>query len=381
MPLALCAAAFLGFQGQPPRLKTVLPNGATILVERMAHEKTISVQLWAPVQGMDLSHMHLLEHLIAKGPDKKLDERLESQGGFLRARTMRSAMQFEISVPLGKLSLAIGAVNEVLKPFKTTDDEIEREMKVMAQEFAQVDDDSRLSAAAWQSAYGAFGTDPLGSLEQMQVATPGQLENLQRELFEPSGIVVTIAGPVDLDRATSAVRPTLSKQPRGKRPAAPNAPKGLPGRAVVPGAYGEARSAIVLGYSSQETVAALAAALAVANDLDGCFVTYTPSDERGLVTVGRTEAPSGVGLYIDALDENGTALLFRQGKALARAWIERYLTTAQGTAYIRGLLLVQGAAHRPETMLASIERLTWKEFQGGMLALTRGRAITVVGSP
>src|SRR5437763_1308721 len=90
--------SLLSSQVQPPRLRTVLPNQATILVEPVANAHMISLQLWASSRGVEEraeTHglRHLLEHILALGPKRDIDQRLESVGGSLRAKTFRDATQ------------------------------------------------------------------------------------------------------------------------------------------------------------------------------------------------------------------------------------------------------------------------------------------------
>src|SRR5688500_3617518 len=106
--LLLLAAAT---QDESPRLRTVLPNGAIILAERMPSAPTVSVQLFAsskrvPETAETHGRRHLLEHILAKGPKKNLDTRLESSGAFLEAFTHRDAMQLGVTCGPGRLNMA-----------------------------------------------------------------------------------------------------------------------------------------------------------------------------------------------------------------------------------------------------------------------------------
>src|SRR6476469_6543311 len=99
--LALAAFTLIALQVQPPRLRTVLSNNSAVLVEPMANEKTISIQLWAASRGVEErpeTHglRHLLEHVLALGPNRDLDQRLETVGGELFARTFRDGTQIEV---------------------------------------------------------------------------------------------------------------------------------------------------------------------------------------------------------------------------------------------------------------------------------------------
>lgn len=382
--LTLAISIALLNQQEPPRLRTICKNGAAILVERMAEEPMISVQLWASariVRDTKETHgwRHLLEHLMARGQNKDLDRRLEMVGGYLRARTFRDAMQFEIVVGPTQLDLALSVANELLKPVQVEQGEIDRELLIMRQEFATNDNPSRLSAGAWQQAYGDYGLDAFGSLEAMAKATPESLRELQRKHFYPENLVLTIAGPVDIQRTTEkAIESVGMRQGAIKRPE-PDPPPGNPGRIEVEG-FGEGRAAMVDGYNTPSTVGSLAFALAIASGVEGAFVTYTPTLQRGLVIVGQIEKQSGIGLKIDATPPSDLPNLFALGRALARNWVERYLHTASGVAYIRGLLLCHSPSSRPEAMLQAIDQLTFDQFQAAARRFDKASAVTVVGS-
>lgn len=371
-------------QQESPRLRTALPNGALILVERMPEAKALSIQLFAssrrvPETTGTHGRRHLLEHLLALGPKRSLDQRLESNGSFLFARTYRDATQFEIAGASGQLDLALDAVAAVLQPLKVTQAEIDRELNVLAQEFGLLSDPSRLSSAAWKAGYGDDGLDPIGSLEGM-AATPQALAEVQRLHFAPDGLVLVISGPISIEQATAKAKKLLSGlKPLPDKPSLLRRGEGKPGRSEVPGAYGESRAALVKDYKDPNTAGALAAALAVASQFDQFFVTYTPSIQNGLVLVGRTDENSGLGLWIDAQTPAQLAALFPVGKMLARAWIERQLKTPAGSAYLRGLLLVQGEAHKPELMLDAIEGLTQEGFLAAMGRLGKDRSVIAVG--
>lgn len=154
--------------------------------------------------------------------------------------------------------------------------------------------------------------------------------------------------------------------------------EGSPGRIEVEG-FGEGRAAIVAGYDRPLTASALAIALSVASEVDGSFVTYTPSDRQGMITVGQTERQSGIGLKFDALQEQDLVIHFIRGKIMAKNWVNGFLRTAQGTAYLRGLLLVQGHGNRPESLLATLENLTMNQIRAAAALFSKSNAVTVVG--
>ena len=381
--LAVALSVALLTQEEPDRLRTICRNGSAVIVEKMPDEPTISVQLWAsarsvPETAKTHGWRHLLEHLMARGPKGDVDRRLESQGAFLRAQTYRDAMVFEVNVSPRQLDLAIVTILDVLKPIQSTPEDISKELATMAQEFATYDDASRLGRGAWQQAFGDAGLDPIGTLSAMKAASPENLKDLQRRHFYPENLVLSIAGPVDLKSATDSAVQAIGMKQGGIRLPLEIRKNASAGRIEVEG-FGEGRAAAAEGFDHPATVGALAFALAVGSGVEGAFVTYTPSADRGLVIVGQTEKLSGIGLKIDAIGEGDWANLFYVGKLLARSWVNRYLSSASGVAYLRGHLLVQNHGSRPEQMLKTIDNLTFDQFKAAARYFAKDRAVTVVG--
>ena len=381
--LALALSVALLNVQDPPRQRTICKNGTVILVERMADEPAISIQLWASAQSVPETKSthgfrHLLEHLAARGSGD-LDSRLEQQGCYMTARTFRDAMQIEVNVGPRQLDLGISALLEVIKPLQTSQASIDREVGVLRQEFATYDDASKLSSAGWIGAYGDFGLDPFGNLETLSKATPDVLRELHRKHFYPENLAIVISGPVDIKAASEKAVASFGIKQGGIRVLGEPLPPGKSGRVEVEG-FGEGRSAITPGYDHPRTVGALSFALAVASGMKGAFVTYTPSVARGLVTVGQTERTSGMGLRIDAIGDDEWPRLFAVGKILARRWIDLYLRSASGVAYLRGLLLCQNPAARPELMLEAVDVLTFGQFKEAATLFSKEKGVTVVGA-
>ncbi|HWA83608.1 MAG TPA: insulinase family protein [Fimbriimonadaceae bacterium] len=380
LPL-IATLALLQGQDQPPRLRTILENNSVILVEPMPAEPVISVQLFASskyVPETEETHgfRHLVEHLIARG-DGSLDRSLETKACFLDAHTLRDAMQIEVTVGPTQLQVALDALASVLKPPHFTQARIDKEMRIMRDELAMVDDSLLLSGGAWKAAYGNTGLDPLGTFDSMYRATPEQLDDVFARQFAGDGLVLAIAGPVDIDKATNMAKALLAPLPKGHFSKSTIARVGKPGRADAEG-FGECRGAIVPSFDSPQTAAALAAALAIGSELSGCFVTYTPTTQPGLVILGRTSSTSGIGFYVDSLDSG--SFLYERGKTMAREWVKRQLRSASGVAYFRGLLMCQGDTYKPEDMLRQIDALTPKEFEEGVKAFKSDRAAIAVGT-
>lgn len=371
-------------QGEPPRLRTILPNQSTILIEPVPHSHIISLQLWAAAKGVGEraeTHglRHLMEHIIALGPKRDLDERLESVGGTLTARTYRDATQIEVDVPPDQIDLGLEAISEMLQPIQVTPDQIAIESKVIDQELGLLSDDALLNTAAWKQAYGDAALDPFGDMEVIQAATPADLEAIHKHQFIAPNVVLVISGPVGLDAATSKARAILLPLPAVPDNPEKTRPVGVGGQATAD-AFGEARAAPVPEFASMKTVSALAAALAIASRLDDCYVTYTPSTQNGLVIVGRTESNQGLGAYIDNLDDAAMGALYAPGKSLAAAWVDRQLHSPAQIANARGLIMCQDVSAKPEMIEDTVQQMTFDDFKQGINALKSANAVSVRGT-
>ncbi len=366
---------------QPPRLRTILPNGATVLVERVPGAKTIWTRLFLSARGAEETpsthgQRHLLEHLVAVGRDGKLDERLEREGAFLRAQTQRDAIEFSVDAPAGKLELALGALGEMLRLRGVSQEDIAREAGIIKQEGALMEVSTRLSAAAWNVAYGASGLAPFGDLDAIRRTTPAALSALHRRLCAGPNLVIVVAGDVDVDKATEEASSVVRAAPKTEAKFTIR-PEGKAGEDDAAKGFGEARALPVPGYSSPKTVATLAAALALGSELDDAFVTYTPSGRNGLVVFGRVGENGGLGAAVARKDP---AALWERGRFLAGVWLRRQTDDPGTNASLRGLLLSQFSEYTPERMREAIVGMRYVDFAAAVEAFQGPKAVVVAGS-
>lgn len=362
-----------------PRLRTLLANGATVLVERFPQAKTLSVQLFVGSRGINESaethgHRHLLEHLLLKDRDRPL----EQHGIFFTGRTYRDAIQFELTGKTGQLEVMLRAAADLLAKPNIDQAAVDRERSIMAEEFALVPDHQRLSRTAWEAAFGRDGLDPFGTEDGLKLATPASLIDLHKKLFRPAQIVIVVAGNVELKPTTEALRAILEDLPADDEPNPAPQRSGHPARGEATDAFGEVRGALVNGLN-EDTAATLCAAYALATWIEGAYVTYTVSNTGGLVLVGRTEANNSLGTSIDQLGDAELAFLYPIGKTLARSWINDQLATPSGSASMRGLLLAQASHLRPESLVEGFDQVGWSAFRAAVEKFRRDQAVIAVG--
>ncbi len=372
LPVLACAAALCGLASsqvgvlQPARLRTLLPNGSAVLVEDMPQSRYTSIQLFVSSRltrdtPTTSGYRHLLEHLEARA-DGKLDWELESKGAFLYARTFRDFTVFEVRVKPTDLDLGLRSLARVMKMPQLSPEIVAKECAIIEQEEALEDLPMLGSKAAWDAAYGADALDPLGNLEAMRSATAGGLREIHDKEFSGKCLALTVVGPLDLDDATRRASAILEAAPKFETPDGP-----LRGPAK-PVDLPTVRAAPVPAFSEPLTAWSLAAGLALASDMEGGYLAYTPSCQKALMILGSAESQESLPASVDQAD---AATLFPRGRILARKWVSRQLASASGDGFLRGALLVQDPSARPEDLLDNLKTMTFPQFQKALAAFQR----------
>ncbi len=380
MIAALASILFLR-QQEPPRSRMPQPNGSILLVEPAPQDKSLNIVLIASSQGVHESKpglRHLLEHLVVEGQDGKLEAGLEARGHFLRAATTRDTLEISISCDPAHFTEGFDALIDILKPRTWSKERIASELAVIAQEAALQEDSSRLAAGVWSLAY-PDAPNPIGDLAALATATPADLEAVRRQTFDPARVLLFVEGPIDRHEAGALGREllaTLGPKSTAEKPR--REPKAAKGRIEVEG-FGEARATVTPGIAEPETAANLAAAFAIASEVPESFVTYTPSAQAAVVTVGNATRRNAVGRLIDALELSGMDALFVRGRALAFRWLRRQTESPEADARLRGILYAESESARPESLEANLIKLTLPQFEAAMGRFHRDKALVSVG--
>lgn len=358
-----------------------LPNGASIVYAQFAKQPTATIELfasarYAPDSPQTHGYRHLLEHLIARGADGDADGPLEAVGGLLKARTFRDATQIEITVSSEHVQEGFAALADVVAKRKFTQAEIDRECQTIAEEAALTEAQAVLVDAGWIASFGEDGLDSVGDLAALQKATPEDMEAVRDAIFRGPCVSVVIAGDVPsktIQSAVSLIGPLPSERltPVIRR-------AGKPGRSEA-ATVGEARCAAVPAFDRPTTASSLAAAFALAAQLDDCFVSYTPTMQRGLITLGRVGQTSGISLYVDSLKRDSVEPLYRLGKRLALRWYQMQTSTPQNWASLRAALICEDPSGDPEQFVSQLNAMSLEDFVEAVHKYQSSNAVTVVG--
>ena len=199
--------------------RTVLPGGLRVVTEAMPGVRSCSVGVWVPVGSRDETTAlsgtsHFLEHLLFKGTTNRsaldIASAMDAVGGEFNAFTEKEHTCFFATVLDRDLPLAVDIVSDVVLNATVTAQNVAVERSVVLEEIAMRDDDPA-DLVHDEFASALFGDTPLGrsilgTVDTIGALTRRQVAGYYQRRYEPSSMVVSIAGNVDHAEAVKLVR-------------------------------------------------------------------------------------------------------------------------------------------------------------------------------
>jgi predicted Zn-dependent peptidase len=191
-------------------LRSVAPNGLTVLSERLPGVRSAAVGIWVrsasahePPELMGAAH--LLEHLVFKGTErrssKQLAEELEVRGGSLDAYTSRDHTSFQAHVLDADVPLAVEVLTDLVRHPLLREEDLELERNVVLEEISSMldtPDDLVFELHArtlWPE--HPYGYSILGSPDSIARLDAKSLTALHRSGYYRGNCVIAAAGHVD----------------------------------------------------------------------------------------------------------------------------------------------------------------------------------------
>ncbi len=135
---------------QPGRIrKERLPNGITVLTERLPHVRSVSLGVWlrrgSRHEPVDLNGVtHFIEHLVFKGTTTRTAREIalavDSIGGQIDAFTSKEYTCFYAKVLDTHLADAVELLGDIVRSPRFDPEEMERERQVIVEEIRMVED-------------------------------------------------------------------------------------------------------------------------------------------------------------------------------------------------------------------------------------------------
>ena len=201
-----------------PHVRTVQPNGLRIVTQSLPGARSASVVLLVPVGSRheDEAHAglsHLLEHLVFKGtrshPDAgSLSQLVESIGGSVNASTDRELTVYSSKVPAEHLDVALAAVSELaLHPLLRRGDLVAEKPVIVDEIRMYVDSPSDHVFTLFDELLferHPLGREIAGTIGSVRRATHRAVVDHWHGGYQPSGIVLAVAGAIDHDDVVRA---------------------------------------------------------------------------------------------------------------------------------------------------------------------------------
>jgi zinc protease len=159
--------------------------------------------------------VHLLEHcILLRGTEERsgveVGQDIRRHGAYVNAHTGFDLALFEISLPSEYSDFALKNQKEILFNLKLTQEELDKEKKVILEELNELQDDPLKYATSllYQSLFKdhPYQRPTEGKKEIIEAATIEQVEKFYRKFFVPSNCALAAVGDFSLDGMEKKVR-------------------------------------------------------------------------------------------------------------------------------------------------------------------------------
>jgi predicted Zn-dependent peptidase len=208
--------------------KTVLPNGLTILTERMEHVRSVAMGVWikagsrheaAEINGIS----HFVEHMVFKGTRSRTAQRIAREvdaiGGNLDAFTGKESICLNIKVLDEHVGQALDVLSDMVMNPVFSDGDILRERGVILEEIKMDEDnpDYLISEIFTQNFWKdhPLGKPILGTRETVKSFERNTLFGYYGERFHGGNIIFSAAGNLEHDDLVAKVVARFESLPAG----------------------------------------------------------------------------------------------------------------------------------------------------------------------
>jgi predicted Zn-dependent peptidase len=198
--------------------RQVLPNGLTVITEKMSHIRSVSIGIWLKTGSRDEGPewngiSHFIEHMVFKGTETRSAEaiarQVDSIGGNMDAFTAKECICFNIKVLDEHLPIAMDVLSDlVLHPIFDAGD-IARERGVILEEIKMDQDNPDylvheiFTQSFWKD--HALGLPILGTRETVKKFERPIVSRFYGHHFAPGNLIVCAAGNLDHDQLVQLV--------------------------------------------------------------------------------------------------------------------------------------------------------------------------------
>jgi predicted Zn-dependent peptidase len=205
-----------------------LANGVRVLTIRLPHLDSVSVSVFVRTGSRHESRRlngisHVVEHMAFKGTHARSCQQInldaERLGAEVNAHTDKDHTAFHMHGLARDSTRLLQMLADIVQNPSFPQAELERERRVILQEFLE-DEDDPLSTAYKLFDRLCFGTHPaaqpvIGSRPALQRITRADLLAYVHQQYTGANLIVGVAGPVDPDAIVREAEAAFGSMPRG----------------------------------------------------------------------------------------------------------------------------------------------------------------------
>ncbi|MBZ5644687.1 MAG: insulinase family protein [Acidobacteriia bacterium] len=222
--------------------KAVLPNGLTIVTERMPHVRSVSVGIWLGTGSRGESPerngiAHFIEHMVFKGTERRTAEQIaqtmDAVGGMMDAFTAKEMTSFNAKVLDEHLPVAFDVLSDLVLRPRFDDADIAKEKQVVLEEIKMDEDNPEylihelFTQKFWRG--HPLGQPILGTPETVPQFSSAALRECFASWYAPDNTVITAAGNLEHARLVDLAAREFGGASRGGSESARTPPKTHPG--------------------------------------------------------------------------------------------------------------------------------------------------------
>lgn len=206
--------------------REVLPNGLTLLVQRMATAPAVAVVSHVRAGFFDepdrlAGVSHVLEHMLFKGTPTRgvgeIAQETKAAGGYLNAATSYDHTTYYTVLPAASLPVALDLQSDALRRSVLDPEELGRELKVIIEEAKRKLDSA--SAVTAETLHAVMFDQH--RIRRWRIGTEAHLAGLShadvagyyRSRYVPGRTIVAMAGDLDLEEALQMARECFGSWP------------------------------------------------------------------------------------------------------------------------------------------------------------------------
>jgi len=200
-----------------------LDNGIPLLMEKISGISTVSLGVFVKVGAQnelpeESGISHYIEHMMFKGTKKRsakeLSEAIDMEGGDINAYTGRRSTVYYVKMLEDKIDKGVAILSDMFFNSTFTQENLDKERNVIIEEikmYKDIPEDIIFDENTRFAIKGPQGNSILGTEESLKEITREKFLNYYKLMYNPSNIVLSVAGKIDFDRIFDLLNKTFGK--------------------------------------------------------------------------------------------------------------------------------------------------------------------------